>query len=311
MNTKTPKVVITDWTFPDLSVEEALLREAGVEVVGRQCKSEAELIQLCADADAVITQFARVNANVINTMMRARVIVRYGIGVDNVDLAAARRRGIPVCNIPDYCVDEVADHALAFVLAATRQVVPNALHLREGSRTTKAQIGLWNLIQMPPGGDLLMPTFSRNEPRHIFSTVGVIPDDDLVVTEHLVRYRMRQRGEHKISLRAAPMTGRAGYLYCSGSQWSLVVRNFMVNPSGEYVDVPWTESGWLGFAVQACNVNSALGAFSEFEYHTPAIGHRTGSVRCDDTAQVWAFRGSRARIVKIARLLVAGRDSAL
>lgn len=187
----------------------------------------------------------------------------------------------------------------------------SSLELTGASRTTKAQIGLWNLIQMPPGGDLLMPTFSRNEPRHIFSTVGVIPDDDLVVTEHLVRYRMRQRGEHKISLRAAPMTGRAGYLYCSGSQWSLVVRNFMVNPSGEYVDVPWTESGWLGFAVQACNVNSALGAFSEFEYHTPAIGHRTGSVRCDDTAQVWAFRGSRARIVKIAQLLVAGRDSAL
>ena len=94
MNTKTPKVVITDWTFANLSVEEALLREAGVEVVGRQCKSEAELIQLCADADAVITQFAHVNANVINTRMRARVIVRYGIGVDNVDLDVARRRGI-------------------------------------------------------------------------------------------------------------------------------------------------------------------------------------------------------------------------
>ena len=57
-------------------------------------------------------------------MSRARVIVRYGIGVDNVDLDAARARQIPVCNVPDYCIDEVADHTLAFILATTRQVVP-------------------------------------------------------------------------------------------------------------------------------------------------------------------------------------------
>src|SRR4051812_28312351 len=65
-------------------------------------------------------------------MNKVRVIVRYGIGVDNVDLQAARERGIPVCNVPDYCIDEVADHTLAFLLAATRQVVPNCLRVRGG-----------------------------------------------------------------------------------------------------------------------------------------------------------------------------------
>jgi len=183
-----------------------------------------------------------------------------------------------------------------------------SLELSGASRTTKAQIGLWSLVQMPHGGDLLLPTFSRNKPRHIFSTVGTIPRDDLLVSEHLVRYRMRQKGGHKISLRAAYMTGRAGYLYRSDSQWSLVVRNFKVNPSGEYVDVPWNEPGRLGFSVQACNVNNGLGAFSEFEYHTPAIGHRSGARHCTDTSQVWAFRGSRTRVVRIARLLLTGRD---
>jgi D-3-phosphoglycerate dehydrogenase len=69
---------------------------------------------------------------VIVAMQRARVIVRYGVGVDNVDLEAARQRGIPVCNVPDYCIDEVADHTLAFILSATRQVVPNLLHIRDG-----------------------------------------------------------------------------------------------------------------------------------------------------------------------------------
>jgi D-3-phosphoglycerate dehydrogenase len=65
-------------------------------------------------------------------MKKVRVIVRYGIGVDNVDLHAAKERGIPVCNVPDYCIDEVADHTLAFILGVTRQVVPNCLRVRGG-----------------------------------------------------------------------------------------------------------------------------------------------------------------------------------
>jgi D-3-phosphoglycerate dehydrogenase len=132
MNNTKPKIVVTDYAFPDLNTEQQILAAAGCEVTGRQCKTEADLIDLCQDADAVITQFARVSANVIAAMARARVIVRYGIGVDNVDLDAARARNIPVCNIPDYCIDEVADHTLAFILATTRQVVAHTAHLRAG-----------------------------------------------------------------------------------------------------------------------------------------------------------------------------------
>ena len=132
MNPPNPTVVVTDWTFPDLSVEEGILIAQGVELVARQCKSEADLIDLCAEADVVITQFARVNASVVSAMRKARAIVRYGIGVDNVDLDKARARGIPVCNVPDYCIDEVADQTLAFILATTRQVVTHANHLRAG-----------------------------------------------------------------------------------------------------------------------------------------------------------------------------------
>jgi D-3-phosphoglycerate dehydrogenase len=108
------------------------LKSQGVELVAHQCKTEADLIELCAEADAVITQFARVNANVVSAMRKARAIVRYGIGVDNVDLDTARARGIPVCNVPDYCIDEVADQTLAFILATTRQVVTHTNHLRAG-----------------------------------------------------------------------------------------------------------------------------------------------------------------------------------
>ena len=125
------KIAITDYSFPTLEIEEGILSPAGHEIVAwKEKKTAAELPQLVADADAVITQFAPVTAEVINSMTRAKVIVRYGIGVDNVDLGAAKERGIPVCNVPDYCIDEVADQTLAFLLAVTRQVVPNTLLIR-------------------------------------------------------------------------------------------------------------------------------------------------------------------------------------
>jgi D-3-phosphoglycerate dehydrogenase len=128
------KIAITDYSFSDLAVEEGILRPLGHEITAwKEKRPAADLPQLVADADAVITQFAPVTAEVIACMSRAKAIVRYGIGVDNVDLAAANARGIPVCNVPDYCIDEVADHTLAFILAATRQVVANCVRVRSGT----------------------------------------------------------------------------------------------------------------------------------------------------------------------------------
>lgn len=127
-----PTVAVTDYTFPDLEIERSILTAAGCELRSGNNKQIPALQTLVAEADAVVTQFAPIKAEVIGAMRQARVIVRYGIGYDNVDVQAARERGIPVCNVPDYCVDEVADHTLAFILGVTRQVVPNTLHVREG-----------------------------------------------------------------------------------------------------------------------------------------------------------------------------------
>jgi D-3-phosphoglycerate dehydrogenase / 2-oxoglutarate reductase len=127
-----PKVLVTDHTFEPLDIEQRTLEPLGAVVIAHQCKSAAQLLPLVADADAVLTQFSPLNAQVIAAMRNVRVIVRYGIGVDNVDLEAARERGIPVCNVPDYCINEVADHTLGFILAVTRQIVPNCLRVRGG-----------------------------------------------------------------------------------------------------------------------------------------------------------------------------------
>jgi D-3-phosphoglycerate dehydrogenase len=129
-----PIVAVTDYSFATLDVESAILTPHDCRInAWKERRPPGELAQLVADADAVITQFAPVTAEVIAAMRRCRAIIRYGVGVDNVDLAAARARGIPVCNVPDYCIDEVADHTLAFILACTRQVVIHCNAVRGGA----------------------------------------------------------------------------------------------------------------------------------------------------------------------------------
>ena len=146
------RVVITDYTFPSLELENELIRSAGHEIVSGQCKTPETLIPLVADADAVITQFAPLTADVIAAMKNVRVIVRYGIGVDNVDLRAAAAKGIPVCNVPDYCIDEVADQTLAFILALTRQLLPNHRHIADGKWGLAVPMtGMRNLRELTVG----------------------------------------------------------------------------------------------------------------------------------------------------------------
>jgi D-3-phosphoglycerate dehydrogenase len=135
------KVVITDHRFPDVAQERRAVEASGGELVVGQTADEQELAELCKDADGVLTVRAAITRRVIAAMERCRIIVRYGIGVDTVDIPAATERGIMVANVPDYCVDEVSDHALALLLMLSRQMVP-AISLAREER--------WSISKMPP-----------------------------------------------------------------------------------------------------------------------------------------------------------------
>ncbi|MGA7566337.1 MAG: hypothetical protein WBW53_09730, partial [Terriglobales bacterium] len=165
-------------------------------------------------------------------------------------------------------------------------------------------VGLWSLTQMPHQGELFIPTYSRTDPKIYFGLVDA-PPDELTVGDRLVRFKMRAAGEHKIGLLSMATTGRIGYIYPAGNKHALIIRNFCVNPSGEYADVPWTDPDDRGYSTQACSVNSRWGMFSEMEYHAPAIGGNTGLRQMEDRSQLWAFRGSRDDIVKIAQALLS------
>lgn len=116
-------VLVTDYTWPSTAPEAAVLAEVGATLLIAETGSEEELLSLVPQADGILTCFKKVSANVIRAGQKLQVVGRYGIGVDNIAVDEATRLGIPVTNVPAYCLDEVAEHTLALLLACARKVV--------------------------------------------------------------------------------------------------------------------------------------------------------------------------------------------
>jgi D-3-phosphoglycerate dehydrogenase len=127
-----PLVVVTDSDLPSDGAEERLLGEAGLEARRADCRSEQDVIDQCAGADALIVQWAPVSARVLDALQGLRMISRLGIGYDMIDLDAATERGVAVANTPDYCIEEVACHTLALVLDQARGVAELDRAVRSG-----------------------------------------------------------------------------------------------------------------------------------------------------------------------------------
>lgn len=134
------KIVITDHRFPDIRQEQHAVDQSGGTLVVAQTTDEEQLARACRDADGVLNARAQVTRQVIAAMERCRIIARYGIGVDTIDVAAATEKGIMVANVPDYCVDEVSDHALTLLLMLSRQMVPAISIAKEDT---------WAIVKMP------------------------------------------------------------------------------------------------------------------------------------------------------------------
>lgn len=141
VNSARPRTVVTDYDFITLEPERQVLEAAGVELVPTQSRSEAELIENCRLADALLVEYAVVSAPVVSALERCRVIVRYGVGYDSLDVAAATAKGIWACNVPDYSLDEVSSHALALMLALARKLVP---------LNSSVQAGQWDVQVAKP-----------------------------------------------------------------------------------------------------------------------------------------------------------------
>lgn len=146
------KIVFADFDYPEIDIELQQLQKINAEIVKCQCKTEEELIKLTIDADGIICQYAPFTAKVINSLEKCRVISRYGVGVDNIDIKAATTKGIMVAFVPDYCIEEVSNHTIALIMNFARQITVF-------DRTTRKK--MWDAM-------VAMPIFRLSE-----QTIGI------------------------------------------------------------------------------------------------------------------------------------------
>lgn len=146
-----PKVVITDCDQGSIDEERAVFNKLGVDLDWAQISGEEEMVSRCHDADGLIIQYAPLTRWVLEQLPQCKVISRYGVGVDTIDLQAATELGIIVANVPDYCVDEVSDHTLALFLSLVRKVLPLDQSIRSGSWDFRVAIPIHRLKGMTYG----------------------------------------------------------------------------------------------------------------------------------------------------------------
>ena len=134
-------VAVADSVFPNLDPAREVLSTIGAELQLASDASPEAVLKVASGADALLVTYAKINGDMIRQMKKCRIISRFGIGVDNVDLDAATSAGIVVTKVPDYCIDEVSDHAMALLLAAARKI-PMA--------TEQVHSGTWKMPNFVP-----------------------------------------------------------------------------------------------------------------------------------------------------------------
>lgn len=145
------KVVMTDDRHKTYEEEKLVLGSIGIDVIIANCSTTQEVIDTCKDADGIMVNLAPMPAEVIQKLEKCKVISRYGVGFDNVDLAACTKKGIYLANVPDYCAEEVSDQALALMMACARKVA---------RRDAQVRSGLWNIGKSDPIYRIAGKTFS-------------------------------------------------------------------------------------------------------------------------------------------------------
>ena len=138
-------VAVTDSVFPNLDPAGEVLAKIGAELRLAKAPTPEAILEIARDADAVLTTYAKVTSDMISQLARCRVIARFGIGVDNVDIPAATKAGIVVTRVPDYCLDEVSDHTMALLLALVRKIPASNARTQSGRWEMRAVVPIHRL----------------------------------------------------------------------------------------------------------------------------------------------------------------------
>jgi len=236
-------VAVTDSVFPNLEPAKAVLSKIGGELRLAPEPTAEGILSVARDADAVLTTYAKVTGEMIPQMTKCRVISRFGIGVDNVDIPVATSKGIVVTKVPDYCLDEVSDHAMALLLALIRKIP---------SSNTRTQSGKWEMKAVVPihrlrGTVLGLVAFGQIPqlvaPKAQAFGMQVITYDPYVSDEVLKRANVRRveldeliRTSDYISLHC-PLTPETKHLFSSEAFQKMKRSAYLVNTArGPVID---------------------------------------------------------------------------
>ncbi len=126
------KVYVTDGRHESYEIEREILAAADAELKVCMCVTEDDIIRECADADGILLDMAPMTEKAVNSLKNCKIINRYGVGYDNVAVDACTARNIQVTNVPDYCAEDVSDHALALMMTCLRQTALRDRKVREG-----------------------------------------------------------------------------------------------------------------------------------------------------------------------------------
>lgn len=189
------RIVITDYEFEDLEIEKNVLSQIDAEFITDKYDTKESLIAAIKDADAIINQYTSLDEEVIKHLNRCKVISRYGVGVDTVDLKAATSKGIQVCNVPDYGVEEVSNHTLTLLLSWSRKIVPLNNYIKQGIWDFK----LGRPIQRHSTQTLGVYGFGRI-PRSLVKKARVFGFDILVHDPFVDDKEIEERGGNSVSL---------------------------------------------------------------------------------------------------------------
>jgi D-3-phosphoglycerate dehydrogenase len=140
-----PLIAVADSVFPSLDPAKKIFAKLDATLVLAENSTPDAIIEVARDADALMVTFAQINSEVIAGLNNCRAIGRFGIGVDNIDIDAATKAGIQVCYVPDYCLDEVSDHALALLMSLARKITYSNSLVQGGRWEGKAVAPLWRL----------------------------------------------------------------------------------------------------------------------------------------------------------------------
>lgn len=136
-----PLIVVTDSPFPNLDPAKTALAHLNPQVVQAKSGSPEDIVEAARDADAILVTYAKLEGDLLRQLNKCKAIGRFGIGVDNIDLAVAGELGIAVNYVPDYCFDEVSDQAMAMLIAMARKVV---------QANSLVQAGRWEMPALVP-----------------------------------------------------------------------------------------------------------------------------------------------------------------